>query len=271
ALLRMIPVYRFRDGFGTLRRNEQTMTRTAALLRSGEAVLIFAEGNHDSRRRLRPLQKGFVRLAMDCLSQLPAQEKLHVVPVGIQYDSLDQFRTRVLVQFGEPVLVEAEMDQAALIEVTAQRIREMILHVEPLDSYDQQMQWLHANRRIQGDLIAQLQADRHVLAAYKGQSVPIAVSHSRPHLNPLWWWGFVNHLLPYYCLRWILRRKMKDAQFAGSLKFSVGIFLLPACYALQTSVLALLGASPTWQLLYVCHLPVVGLAAHAWSVPRSLR
>jgi 1-acyl-sn-glycerol-3-phosphate acyltransferase len=96
-IFKMTPVYRFRDGFSTLRKNDEVIENCVQLLSKGEAILIFGEGNHDEHWRLRTLQKGFARIA------IAAEEKnnwtlgVKIVPVGIQYDAHKKFRSRVLI------------------------------------------------------------------------------------------------------------------------------------------------------------------------------
>src|SRR6187455_2772390 len=54
--LQMLPIYRFRDGFATLKKNEQVLDDIVGMLNRGNSILIFAEGNHDDQYSLRPLQ-----------------------------------------------------------------------------------------------------------------------------------------------------------------------------------------------------------------------
>src|SRR6187397_375723 len=44
--IQMLPIYRFRDGYATLKKNDQVMEDIGKKLENGETVLIFAEGNH---------------------------------------------------------------------------------------------------------------------------------------------------------------------------------------------------------------------------------
>jgi 1-acyl-sn-glycerol-3-phosphate acyltransferase len=67
---------------------------------AAESVLIFGEGNHNEHYNLRPLQKGFVRMAQVALQQNTA---LQIVPVGVHYEAHRLFRSRVLVSFGEAI------------------------------------------------------------------------------------------------------------------------------------------------------------------------
>ena len=111
---KMTPVYRFRDGFSTLRKNDEVIENCVQLLSKGEAILIFGEGNHDEHWRLRSLQKGFARIAIAAEEKNNWSLGVKIVPVGIQYDSHSKFRSRVLVSFGEAILVK-EADRKSVV------------------------------------------------------------------------------------------------------------------------------------------------------------
>ena len=82
--LKMIPIYRIRDGYGQLAKNEETFRTINSSLFRGHAVTIFSEGNHGNDFFLRDLSKGSSRMALE------AQEKMDhldikVIPVGLNY------------------------------------------------------------------------------------------------------------------------------------------------------------------------------------------
>ena len=58
----MLPVYRIRDGWGNLNKNTAIFSKSALLLSEDEAVVVFPEGNHNLRRTVSPLSKGFTRV-----------------------------------------------------------------------------------------------------------------------------------------------------------------------------------------------------------------
>lgn len=101
--LRLIPIYRFRDGHSSLRKNENIIDRCSELLARGESIILFPEGENSLQATLLPLQKGFVRIAEAALD-LNSNLNLQIVPVGIQY-SLETkgFGGMALINFGEPV------------------------------------------------------------------------------------------------------------------------------------------------------------------------
>ncbi len=98
--LNMIPIYRLQEGTENLDKNQETFARCYDLLRRGEIILIFSEGNCVVEKRLRALKKGTARIyfgASDWVSNLA------VVPVGINYTAPYQFRSELMVSFGKAI------------------------------------------------------------------------------------------------------------------------------------------------------------------------
>jgi len=88
--LNMMPVYRIRDGYEKLSKNEEVFARCREILSSGNPVLIFPEGNMGEGHFLRPLTKGTSRMAIQ--SQLEITKDIYILPVGINYFHHEQAR-----------------------------------------------------------------------------------------------------------------------------------------------------------------------------------
>lgn len=90
-----------------------------AILGQGEAFGIFPEGISHTRPELAPLKTGAARIALGAVAKgIPVQ----IVPVGLSYRRRDRMRSRVLVQFGAPVVVDdALLERAKTDAVTAAR------------------------------------------------------------------------------------------------------------------------------------------------------
>ena len=268
TIFKMTPVYRFRDGFSTLRKNDEVIDNCVQLLSRGEAIVIFGEGNHDEHWRLRPLQKGFARIA------IAAEEKnnwalgVKIIPVGIQYDSHSKFRSRMLISFGEAISVKdiaktystLPEQQEALLSKTSEALKPLMLHIEQPDYEKKQVHFLQ-NRIIKNDLVEQLKSDQEIISttpllsetqsAYK-KNIPTSI----PWWNPIFLYEFINHLLPRTIIQWFLKTKVKDPQFIGSLKFGLGMVLVPIFYLLQTGLCYAISGSWIISCAYLLSLPV---------------
>jgi 1-acyl-sn-glycerol-3-phosphate acyltransferase len=269
--LKMRPVFRFRDGFSTLRKNDEMIEGCVDLLRQGESILIFAEGNHDHRWHLRPLQKGFARIAQAAVKKNIA---VKIVPVGLQYDSLSQAGSRVLVSFGKSISLtenpSSQKDEKEQIDLllaqTSATLQSMMLHIEA-SHYAHDAYLFLQNRKLKTDLVEQLHADQQLISTLTSanktdNSTSITSTHNNLRwLNPIFLYYAVNHALPKSILQWILKNKVTDEQFIGSLKFAIGMLLVPLFYLLQTGVIYFLSHSPRIALAYLLSLPVSLLLA----------
>ena len=61
--LKILPVYRLRDGFSSVKGNDEIFLKTIDVLKNRNGVVILPEGDHAGFRRLRQLKKGICRVA----------------------------------------------------------------------------------------------------------------------------------------------------------------------------------------------------------------
>jgi len=95
-LLKILPVYRIRDGVGELAKNEAIFQETMEVLRRGKCpVCIMPEGNHGTKRKLRQLVKGIFRVAFQAQEAFGEQPGVVIVPVGIDYSNYYTFRSKL--------------------------------------------------------------------------------------------------------------------------------------------------------------------------------
>ena len=85
--IKCIPIYRFQDGFASMKKNEASLEYCYDLLGKGENVFILAEGVAKHEKRMRPIQKGTARLAFGAYEKHKRKD-IVVVPIGINYTDL---------------------------------------------------------------------------------------------------------------------------------------------------------------------------------------
>jgi 1-acyl-sn-glycerol-3-phosphate acyltransferase len=101
------------EGAPTRVDNSAAFDALLGVLHRGEAFGIFPEGISHTRPELAPLKTGAARIALMAAAQ---GITVRVVPVGLHYRRRDRMRSRVLVQFGAPIVVptaDADDDGAA--------------------------------------------------------------------------------------------------------------------------------------------------------------
>ncbi len=260
--LKMMPVFRFRDGFNTLRRNDETIAECLALLSRGESILVFAEGNHHDHWRLRPLQKGFARIALAAEEKNNWKLGVKIVPIGIQYENPSESKSRVLVSFGQSVSVkdsvqfsETQPDQLSdLITETTEKLKRLILHIEEED-YHSKIIYLEKYRIHSTDLQEQLILNQALINSYTKEEDADSFLRKKGWFNPLYAYWLLNNIIPWLIIQWVLKNKMKDPQFTSSLKFALGMILVPVFTILQTALVFYVTQSWPIAALYFLSLP----------------
>jgi glycerol-3-phosphate O-acyltransferase/dihydroxyacetone phosphate acyltransferase len=134
--LGMVPAYRGSDDPSQVRRNLETLRAGAAFLGKGEAVGIFPEGKSHDLNRVEMIRTGAARMALQAVASGAA---VIIVPVGLNHERKEQFRSAVWVLIGTPIDVAALLrkhggqERPALRHVTAeieQRLKEVVVHLD---------------------------------------------------------------------------------------------------------------------------------------------
>jgi len=81
--INMRPVFRIRDGYENLTKNNEVFNECEQLLFDGKSLLVFPEADHGEEYYLRTLSRGVPRIAFD--SYLNDGVDVEIVPVGINY------------------------------------------------------------------------------------------------------------------------------------------------------------------------------------------
>jgi len=239
--LNMIPVYRIRDGLQSLAENQKTFDSCTRLFLKNEAVVIFPEGNHGSQRRLRPLTKGFARMAFESLRNYP-KLKISIVPVGINYSDHQAFRSSVSIYYGEPILANDYFHEPIQREAThlrdelAARMKRLTTHVEDADRYSEIIQKLEASNP---NYLDPVDINEWISKIERGEGVtsPLRPTRNTQGLRPFYYIAVLINFIPLMIWQKI-KMRIKDPVFVSSIRFGVGIFVFPFFYlliALQVS------------------------------------
>jgi len=141
--LKILPIYRIRDGYGELGRNQEVFETTVEVLNSNTPLCILPEGNHEGLKRLRPLKKGIFRIAFQAEESRLFKLNLHIVPVGIDYSDYYKAGSDLLVVIGSPIRIADYAEQYreneqktinTLVNVLSEGIRSVMIDI-PEDNY----------------------------------------------------------------------------------------------------------------------------------------
>jgi 1-acyl-sn-glycerol-3-phosphate acyltransferase len=143
--LKLLPVYRIRDGFSSLKGNDEIFTKTIDVLKSKNSLVILPEGDHAGFRKLRQLKKGICRVAFQSDEATDFTLKIKIIPVGIEYTHYTRYRQVLTVVYGKPIEVSEfydlyrESPERALNELRAKLSNEMkgiMIHIESEEDYE---------------------------------------------------------------------------------------------------------------------------------------
>ena len=143
--LKILPVYRIRDGFSSLQKNDEIFNKTIDVLKSGKPLGILPEGTHEPFKILRPLKKGLARIAFNSEEILGKEKGVNIIPVGLDYSDYYSFRNKLVVNFGKPIAVAdfmavyQENNAKGLLELTAavrDGMKEVMIHVDNPEIYN---------------------------------------------------------------------------------------------------------------------------------------
>src|ERR1035437_584458 len=143
--LKILPVYRIRDGFSSVKGNDEIFVKTINVLKNKNGLVILPEGDHAGFRRLRQLKKGICRVAFQSDEATDFTLKIKIIPVGLEFSNYSRFRQVLTVVYGKPIEVSEYFDsykvspERALNELRARLSDEMkgiMVHIESEEDYE---------------------------------------------------------------------------------------------------------------------------------------
>lgn len=242
---KMLPIYRIRDGFDSIRKNDATFEAANTILQNGGVVGIFPEGSHSLTHKIRPLKKGVARIAFMAEESAGFALNTKVIPIGIQYESYFYPEGRTLISFGKPISVtdfeniyredkNKGIDQ--LISKIADDLKALIVNIESTD-YDGVLQSYKKQRIFRSNLVEQLKADQQLVHAIE-HGTPFTLKDQNKHflfvaLRTFWdmLWKILA-FIPRLLVDKLVVKTTKDHHFYGTMRFGYSIFLYPIFYAL---------------------------------------
>lgn len=216
--IHMLPVYRVRDGFSTIQQNQATFDQTYEVLHKNGTVIIFAEGSHSLVRNLRPLSKGFTRIAFGLKEKYPETNPV-ILPVALDYGAHKRSGSTVRVTIGKAIPVDMPVAKSGLLTKSVQvALKNLVVEI-PDEGYEAHLENLIENN-------VDLSSKEDVAMFLNTGQVPNPVKDTS---------GFRNKLMkifnfPLYLL-WIMKKPgVKDPVFSSTWKFLIGFALAPFYY-----------------------------------------
>lgn len=103
--MRIMPVFRIRDGKDNLDRNSEIFDNAAQILRKNNPLALFPEAQHNPKQSLLPIQKAVPRIVLPTEASVNFELKSQIVPVSIYYRDITAFLSDAYITFGTPIEV----------------------------------------------------------------------------------------------------------------------------------------------------------------------
>jgi len=117
-----VPVYRREEHEGDVD-NSEAFDKLYEVIESGNCMGIFPEGVSHTESQLAKLKTGTARIALSVAAR--GNVKVTIIPCGLNYIHRDRFRSQVLIEFGEPIVIDGEWlakfeadERAAVVDLT---------------------------------------------------------------------------------------------------------------------------------------------------------
>ncbi|MDD2528624.1 MAG: 1-acyl-sn-glycerol-3-phosphate acyltransferase [Lentimicrobiaceae bacterium] len=142
--LKIMPIFRPRDGMENMDANYEVFQATARLLKTGMPIALLPEGTHSPIKKLQQLKKGVCRIAFQAAEAQHFEADIYIIPTGIDFTSYSRAGTDLLLIYGPPINVAQyyplyrENPQKAinaLIQHLADEIRKLMIHIEDEANY----------------------------------------------------------------------------------------------------------------------------------------
>jgi 1-acyl-sn-glycerol-3-phosphate acyltransferase len=142
--LKMLPIYRIRDGISTVKNNDAVFLKTIEVIEKKRGLVILPEGNHAAIKRLRLLKKGIARIAFQAEEKSDFTLGIKIVPVGLDFIHYNKFRSTLLVNYGDPIEVSdlageyrinPQKAMNHLLQILSVKMKEVMIHIESESYY----------------------------------------------------------------------------------------------------------------------------------------
>ena len=257
--MKMLPVFRMRDGFNSLSNNDGIFATVRDLLQHKGSIIIFPEGNHGERKQLRPLKKGVGRIVLSTLDTTPELDDIEIVPIGLEYSYYENFRSSVMVEIGKPISVKQFLEQyrenepKGLLSFNSElknQISALMLDIRFKDEYfivhDFINDHILKKHTTSLDFTMRFELARKIiqeLNTWEAENVTRENLENWWKQHPEWeeltafpkrnWFKLITFfcvipwIIPYFIAHSIATKVTNDSQFISSLKMAIGMILVP--------------------------------------------
>lgn len=243
--IKTLPVYRIRDGYNSVKNNDDTFERTKEILIKGGVVAIFPEGSHSLTHKVRPLKKGIARIAFMAEAAENFNLDIKIVPFGINYEDYFSSSSRTLVNIGKPLSIGQykkdflEDENLAYRNMTTDlrnRMKSLIVHISSTD-YDGVYEEYKKQRVYKLNLMEQLKSDQQLIHCIENDEKfedtadkrNIIIHFIREFLYRI---RLIISFIPKKIVEVLAKKMVKDKHFVATMKFTFTYILYPIFFVI---------------------------------------
>jgi 1-acyl-sn-glycerol-3-phosphate acyltransferase len=282
TILRIIPVYHMQVKQTDPERNDKSFAICVDVLLQSGIVLIFAEGISENNWQLRPIKKATARIAVSAFQHPELRHSLRLLPVALNYNSFDHPGKTVLMQFGEPVthsnlsLPISETEKIReLSELLKEKISGVMLQTNkksitieaiisnalPPDATRLNKIRDLLNEEEEPSPFSKLKSPGYLITRdfYLYTNLILVFILAVPAIA-----GWILNGIPYYGLKYLVKRKLRHTVYFDALLFTCLFFIYPFYWAACSATGYLFLQNPLIWLCILC-MPILGWIAVYWK------
>ena len=255
----MIPVYRVRDGLSSKELktyNDEVFQYCYQILNKKQALMIYVEGSHNIRRKVRPFKKGFARIVFGAMDEYNDLE-IDIVPVGMNYTKVEEYASKVSINYGKPIPVRPFWEIEDRNEATSRLINEaenklklVTNHIDDSENYDEIIKYFEPDEFLSPEKV------NEKLKHINLNIPPDKNKKSKINFNLIEILVRINSFIPL--LVWKKsRQNIKQQEYISTFRFAVGITAFPIFYFIQKGIVTyFFGSTIGWIYLILSFLSV---------------
>ncbi len=235
----MLPVYRMVDGVDIIEKNKAIFTTCSKLLSEKNSIILFPEGSHNLKRKIRPLKKGFLRIIEETLQKYPTTEII-IIPIGVNYQNPLEWGDSMSVYFGNHISPDAywknnQLDFLGLSEAVSSEMRQLTTHIDSISEYDEIQEKLN---KLKVDFTKPIEVNRCLENnfSYKNEKVKDA-SALYSFFKAL---VKIFYFLPYFVWKNKAFPKIKEDEFIATFRYAMILSITPIYLLLLVLIISLL-------------------------------
>jgi 1-acyl-sn-glycerol-3-phosphate acyltransferase len=224
--LQMLPVYRMIDGVNTIQKNRAIFTFCTKLLDQKKSIILFPEGSHSLKRKVRPLKKGAARIIQETLQEFPKREII-IIPVGVNYQAPTEYGDSMSVYFGKHISPTkfwdgSQLDMQELNKTISTELKQLTSHIESISDYEQNLKNL---KNLKIDFTSPIAVNKCLQNDFLKTENKI----KKPSSLYLFFIFLIKvfYFIPYFIWKKVAFPKITEDEFIGTFRYVLIITLAP--------------------------------------------